>query len=285
MPPSEMLNNVPPEKIDMINGFPAPPALPLRPLHALVSVFRLVRNKEDTRQVFEAVHALSGGAGRKMFRAFGDTPYGRRVLSEPVKLEEILSDRDMLRALPDGSFGRAYLDFMEGENLTAEGLLAAGEEAGADFRGETQFEEYRRLYLHLDVCHDLWHVVTGYGRDSLGELCNLVYTRAMTFNRGFDLIILIGSLAQKMEQPSVPIINSLREANRMAQNAKWLPGFDVEELLPLPLAEARRMLNITEPVIYNSIPDDVKYSLLKPKVQTTQTERENAREAGAAAGL
>ena len=85
--------------------------------------------------------------------------YGRRVVADPVRLEEILSDRERLRAMAEGSVGRAYLDFMEGGNLTADGLIDAAEEAGIDFRGETQFEEFRRLFLHLDVSHDLWHVL------------------------------------------------------------------------------------------------------------------------------
>ena len=42
----------------MIAGYRVPPAPPIRPLHAVRSVMRLVRNKEDTRQVFEAVSAF-----------------------------------------------------------------------------------------------------------------------------------------------------------------------------------------------------------------------------------
>ena len=115
---------------DRIDGIPVPPSLPVRPLHALISVGRLVRNKEDTRQVFEIIKALAGGAGRRLFARFLATPYGRRVVTEPVRIEKFLGDRELLRALPEGSLGRAYLAFMEGENLTPEGLLAAAGEAG-----------------------------------------------------------------------------------------------------------------------------------------------------------
>ncbi|GJL94665.1 MAG: hypothetical protein DHS20C05_10700 [Hyphococcus sp.] len=274
---------VPPEDIEWVDGFATPPSIPIRPLHALLSVIKLVGNKEDTRQVFEIVQSLSGRSGNRMFKRFVASPYGRRVVTEPVRLEDILSDREKLRALPVGSVGRAYLDFMEGENLTPEGLIDAAEEAGIDFRGETQFEEYRRLFLHLDVSHDLWHVFSGYDRDALGELCNLIFTYKQSRNKGFLFIVLIGLIAQKIERPGAPIYKALQEAWRNSKETEWVPAFDVEELLSLPLEEARAKMNIKEPSVYNNIPDEIKRNLLKPKVKQTQTERENSRSPQAAA--
>ncbi len=277
------IEEIPPEKIEWINGFATPPTPPVKPFHALASVYRLVRNKEDTRQVFEIVQALSGGSGKKLFKRFSATPYGQQVLNEPVKLEDILGDREALRAYPEGSVARIYLEFMEGEDLTPDGLIDAAEEAGIDFRNESQFEDFRRMFLHLDVSHDLWHVLTGYGRDALGELCNLVYTRKQTGNPGFKLIVMIGFVALKLERSGVAIQKSLAEAKRNSRNTNWILEYDVEELLALPLSEARRKLNILEPVIYNAIPEDVKKSLLKPKVKHTQTEQERMRSQNAPA--
>lgn len=266
--------DVAPEDIEWINGFATPPDMPVRPVHAMSSVIKLIRNKEDTRQVFEVVSALSGGSGKRMFRRFTATDYGRRVVRGEARIEEILSDREALRALPEGSFGRAYLAFMEGENLTVEGLMGSAEEAGIDFTGETQFPEFRRLFLHLQVSHDLWHVLTGYGRDAIGELCNLCFTRAQTRNRGFRLIIWMGLAAMKRERPDLPLWKAANEARRMGGEAEWVLSHDVEALLPLPLEEARRRLNILTPSCYDAIPADAKAGLLKPKVTETQAERE-----------
>lgn len=257
--------DVAPEEIEWIDGYPTPPSPPIRPFHALMSVIRLIRNKEDTTQVFEAVSALSGNRGKDLFRKFVATPYGKKVVDTPVRLEDMLSDREALRRLPEGSVGRVYLDFMEGENLTAEGLIDAAEEAGIDFRGETDFEEFRRLFLHLDVSHDLWHVLSGYGRDALGELCNLVFTYGQTRNRGFLLIIAIGALAQKLEQPRAKILSSLMEARRNAKVNNWVLQYDVEELLNTPLKDARKMINIGATPVYDSVPEEIKRSLLQPK--------------------
>ncbi len=264
---SARLEDYDPAEIQYIGGHPTPPPPPIRPFYALRAVLRLVRNKEDTSQVFEAVSALSGNAGRNTFRRFVATPYGKRVIETPIKLEEILSDHEALRALPEGSMGRAYLDFMEGENLTAEGLIDAAEEAGIDFRGETDFDAFRRMFLNVDVAHDLWHVATGYGRDALGELCNLVYTYEQSKNRGFLLIVFIGAIAQKLEQPRAKIISALIEAWRNAKKSNWILEFDVEELLKTPLSEARERLGLGPTPVYESVPDEIKRSLLQPKEQ------------------
>jgi ubiquinone biosynthesis protein COQ4 len=280
--PAPAKTDIPPEDYVWINGFPLPPSEKVRTLHAFLSVLRLISNKEDTRQVFEIVQAMSGDSSKRLFRRFTDTPYGRRVVSEPVKLEEILGDRERLRAYPEGSLARAYLAFMEGENLTPEGLRAAAEEADIDYDAYPEFAEMMRLFMHLQVSHDLWHVLSGYGRDALGELCNLVFTRQQTKNPGFRLIVLIGGIAVKLDSPSTPVIKALREAGRNARRTEWILEHDVEALLPLSLAEARARLNIATPAVYNAVPDAVKASLLKPKVKETQAERERmARERAA----
>lgn len=267
-PKATRLEEFEPEEIEYIDGHPTPPPPPIQPWLALSSVFKLVRNKEDTTQVFHAVSALSGKAGKNMFRRFVATPYGKRVVETPIRLEDILSDREALRALPADTLGRAYLDFMEGENLTADGLIDAAEDAGIDFRGETDFEAFRRLFLHIDVSHDLWHVVTGYGRDALGELCNLVYTYEQTRNRGFLLIIFIGAIAQKLEQPRAKILSALKEARKNAKASNWILEFDVEELLATPLDEARVKLGLAATPVYDAVPDEIKRNLLQPKAAT-----------------
>ena len=77
-----------------INGFPLPPSEKVRPLHAFLSVLRLIRNKEDTRQVFEIVQAMSGDSSKRLFKRFTDSDYGRRVVTEPVKLEAAPGSRE-----------------------------------------------------------------------------------------------------------------------------------------------------------------------------------------------
>ena len=75
-----------------IGGYKALPASPLRPLAAIKAVIKLVENKEDTTQVFKISEALSGNSHNKLFARFVASPYGKRVVEEPIEMENILSD-------------------------------------------------------------------------------------------------------------------------------------------------------------------------------------------------
>ncbi|MFZ5618092.1 MAG: Coq4 family protein [Pseudomonadota bacterium] len=266
-----------PEDLVYVQGFATPPNPKFRPLHALVSAIRLILNKDDTRQVFEVVTALSRNSGRRLFERFIATPYGRRVVTEPVKLEGILGDFPRLRAMPEGSFGRAYVDFMNEAGFTPQGLIDAAEEAGVALKEYPELAEFRRAFTHLEVSHDLWHVITGYGRDPLGEICNLVFTRRQTRNPGLRLIIFMGLAAIKLERWSMPALKAARQAAAMGDNVDFLLQHDVEELLKRPLGEVRAELGIFKPSVYDVIPYAEKHSVLRPKVKETQTEREQAK--------
>jgi ubiquinone biosynthesis protein COQ4 len=272
-----------PETIVSINGFQAPPVAPRRPVHAVKAVAKLILNKDDTRQVFEIASALAGDAGHRLFKRFTSTTYGRRVVETPVKLEDVLSRFEDLRRLPAGSLGRAYLDFMEEAGFTPQGLIAASEEAGFEAESDPPLTEYRRMFRHAEMSHDLWHVLTGYGRDPLGEALNLIFSRQQTYNPGLKLIYSVALVAMKAERPALPIFEAARQAHAMGRGVDFLLQHDVEALLPRPLADVRRDLGFIEPTIYASIPLDVRHALLRPKLKSTQTEREQNGAAAAAA--
>lgn len=266
-----------PEDFVVVDGFATPPAAKYRPFHALVSSIRLILNKDDTRQVFEVVTALSRGSAGRLFRRFIATPYGRRVVTEPVELEKILGDFARLRAMAPGTLGRAYVDFMDEAGFTPQGLIDAAEEAGVGLMDYPELKEFSRAFRHLEINHDLWHVLTGYGRDPMGEICNLIFTRAQTRNPGLKLIIRMGLSAIKLERWSFPALKAAAEAQRMGDNVDFLLQHDVEAMLTEPLADLRARLGIFKPEIYDAIPADVKHSVLRPKVKKTQTEREDER--------
>ena len=222
---------------------------PLRPFTALRAVGRLLRDPEDTRQVFVVMTAMRGRSGRRLFERFVKSPVGAQVTAERRRLLDRLQDRGGLAALPDGSLGRAYLAFMDTEQLTAAGLVEASE------AGRTAVADPRALLFRdrMRDMHDLTHVLTGYGRDGLGELCLLAFMYRHTQNLGGALIALMGM----GRFPKGPIGRALRaavfEGFRNGGRAAWLPGLDWEALLARPLTDLRRELNITAPVRYQAV--------------------------------
>jgi len=115
--------------------------------------------------------------------------FGRRVLAERRSLIDVLCDRERLRSLPEGSLGRVYLEFMEREGLSADGLAAAAEQG---YQRRSSDPEVRTYGDWARDSHDLWHVLTGYGRDPLGELCLLGVLYSQIRNPGTAFIALLG---------------------------------------------------------------------------------------------
>ena len=91
--------------------------------------------------------------------------------------------------------------------------------------------------------HDLWHVVTGYGRDELGELCLLGFTYAQTKNRGVGLIVLVG-FYQFLRNVGSFTLRPIRRGYEDGRKASWLPAEHWETLLSHPLEEVRQKLKI-----------------------------------------
>lgn len=213
----------------------------------------LVADPERTDQVFEIVRALSGRADVRNFRDLLRHPDGVALLREQPSLLATLSDRAALARLPEGSLGRAYLAFMVAADLSADGLVDAsmqGEEEARD--GFSQ--EARWFFDRLRDQHDLWHVLTGYGRDEAGEAANLAFTYAQIGNPGIGLIVLVAAiLGPHGEWFSWP--RHLFRAWRRGKRASWLPAARWEDLLALPLAEVRARLGIEAPEVAH--PDGV----------------------------
>ncbi|HEX7034298.1 MAG TPA: Coq4 family protein [Pseudomonadales bacterium] len=216
----------------------------LRPREALGAIRVLLRNPEDTGQVFVIVRALSGKSLLRGFNRFAATATGAAVLAENRSLLDVLSNRDYLASLPAGSLGRAYLEFMSAENLSAEGLVDASMSADRPLEGRLA------LYaMRLRDMHDLWHVVTGYGRDTMGEVCLLGFTFAQTRNPALAFIALVGA-AKIAREVNPRIFRALWAAYRAGRRAEWLPAADWEHLLTEPLDRVRQRLRIEPPTVY-----------------------------------
>ncbi|WP_158916814.1 Coq4 family protein [Caulobacter sp. S45] len=218
----------------------------IRPLMALRAVLRLLRDPEDTSQVFVAVKALRGKSGVRVFKRFAQTPEGAQVLAERRSLLAYLSDDAALATAPAGSLARAYRAFMAEEGLSAAGLADASVVPEiADLSPDALLFRDRMRDMH-----DLMHVLTGYGRDPLGELCVLAVTHAQTRNPGLLLIMLLGGLRIARATRRLDVFASILEAHRHGVRTQWLPAQDWEALLDRPLEALRRELRIAQPRRY-----------------------------------
>lgn len=217
----------------------------LQPLTAIRAVRALMVDPEDTRQIFVIFRALRGRSGVKLFSRFAASDAGRQILAEQRDLLTTLSDSEALAALPAGSVGRSYFDFMERENLSAAGLVEASQ---GDWDNEPLPPDAMLFRRRMRDAHDLTHILTGYGRDGLGELCLLAFMHAHSKNLGQLLIV-------AMSWPRLPKAarKAVFEAWRHGRKAAWFQNLDYEALLARPLEDVRRELNIKAPLAYRGV--------------------------------
>jgi ubiquinone biosynthesis protein COQ4 len=148
--------------------------------------------------------------------------------------------------MPAGSLGRVYLDFMARENISVPSLLDL---ATTDPYPPMSAEEWR-FVERSHVMHDLWHVVTGYGREEAGELCILALRSAQMRHIGVWALCLGGVLKVGRELGSRQVRAAAREAYARGRRAAWLYGVEWEAMLAEPLDTVRARLNLTPAVEY-----------------------------------
>jgi ubiquinone biosynthesis protein COQ4 len=233
------------------NARPAPPSR-IRPWEALRAFAKVVGNPDDTENGARFVLALQGKRNEETFQRFAADPDGARILEERRNLVDRLQDRRWLASLPHDSLGRAYLDFLENEELSAEGLLSVVERADP----ESLRLDPARLLVHdrIGAMHDLWHVVTGYSRDLVGETLLIYFSYQQLRTRAFALLIPLTYLFNEWRTPGFRVLG--RQARRRGREAVWLPVQDWESLLECPLDEVRKTLRVGAPPTYTQVRSD-----------------------------
>jgi ubiquinone biosynthesis protein COQ4 len=219
---------------------------PDRPIQwrlALRALVGLARDTTRTDHVFTIISGLSGNSFERTYQAFKRSENGKRLLRDRPNLMARLADRESLRALPEGSLGRQYLIFMKDGQLTADGLVEA-QEAGIDPNRDLDLDEKRRYVGdRLRDMHDLWHVLTDYGSDDTGEIANLWFSVGQFGNPGMAFIAFFGTLDGglnlRLGWPRYCFRAYLR-----GRRAERLVSSPIEEMLALPIEEARRRLRV-----------------------------------------
>ena len=189
---------------------------------------------------------------RTFWRVLAD-PVGRRLLDEERSLLPVLSDLQSLRALPEGSLGREYARFMDDEELSVTDFA----EASLASMNELDYADRRAWILaeRLRDMHDLIHVVSGYGRDLLGEMAVLSFSSGRARRGENHRLSFILRLARwefnRSGRPDAAGV--LRAAEERGARAAFLPGVEWERLLPLPLPVVRERLGISAPPGYEQL--------------------------------
>lgn len=228
---------------------------------AVEALRRLTANKEDTSQVYAVMHALNGKAYEIGYIRLLDTPGGGRIAYERVELAEKLNDPAFSAKFPDGSVGAAWRKFLDTEHLSVQGLVDESHK-GVPPQELDERHPYMWFFRRYRDIHDILHVLTGYGRDWLGELCLLAFSYQESRDLG-RAVMAWGGILRARGPGAAQARKALFEARRRGNRAVWLPGEDFERLLFEPLDAARKRLRLSPPLAYLAVTADQREHMLK----------------------
>ena len=216
---------------------------------ALKALQRLLADKEDTGQVFEIMAALNGDSTARGYQRLLETPQGGRLAYERLELAPRLMDNAWLDSFAPSTVGAAYRDFIRSENLSAEGLA----EIARQKRGRVEAAHpYAWFGRRTRDTHDIWHILSGYHRDGLGEACLVAFSYAQTGSLGWAVIAIGAALKPGLGQTGAHR-RAIWQGYRRGKAAAWLAGEDYERLMSEPLDAARRRLNISPATLYDAL--------------------------------
>nr|WP_137678528.1 Coq4 family protein [Parerythrobacter lutipelagi] len=222
-----------------------------RPVKALRHFGKLVQDKEDTAQVFHIIEALKGKKSLRQMEAFLGTDEAQHLMQRDEDLVSSLDNHQRWADCAPNSLARKYIEFMEREGLSAAGLV----EESHRFKPKSErFEDLYEWYIErLRDTHDLFHVLTGYGRDPLGEVCLLGFSYEQNHSPGVIFIAYMGARQIKKESGlSGPVAAALAEGRRLGREAKKLAHQDLLSMLPDDIGEVRERLNVGRPDAYRN---------------------------------
>ena len=216
----------------------------LRPLKAWHHFRELLKDKENTEEVFHIFESLPWKGMAPAAEAFLTSERGQAIRASEPYLPAILDDHAALRRLPAGSVAHAYCDFMEREGLSAKGLVDEFERFN---NGRYNFGDQFEWYLNrLRDTHDLLHILTGYGRDALGEQCVLAFTYSQQPSPAHLFIAYAGGINLKSRvKSSAPVLRAVREGQKLGKACPRIVETPIRELLAMQVDEARAKLGIT----------------------------------------
>lgn len=208
-----------------------------RNVRALFSLAMLVRDPNRLNEVFEMADALATPETMtpvidRLIKI--SPPEVARAIEERHRLARI--DLRSLQALPEGTLGREFAEHMLHNNLDPTAL--------PDLPSPDRISFFR---AHLYETHDIWHVVTGYGTDLVGELALQGFYLAQIPGPLPALLIAVGFLRSALVDTDLttPFMDALMSGYRMGKESTPLFGVHWDEWWTTPIDEVRATLGVT----------------------------------------
>lgn len=206
-----------------------------RTLKPLYFFFRLARDPRELDRVFQIRDSANDPKmTRAIYERLGREPAAKLAFEKRDRLGKLTMAE--LMAMPAGTLGREYGEFMTRHGLSPEAIPSV-EDDGAT--------EYMRA--HLYETHDLWHVVTGFEPDPAGEAgLQAVYAAQLPGMLPAALVsaLLLNAAIERSSVKTKERFDAVARGWELGQRAKLIFGYPWRERFATPLADVRRELEI-----------------------------------------
>jgi ubiquinone biosynthesis protein Coq4 len=199
------------------------------------AVWRLVQDPRRLDEVFRIADQMeTSELAARVEAEFRKHPEHLVALEERPRIGKI--DTKVLSAMPDGTLGRGFGDFLVGNGLDPEDIEVIA----------VVKKDFDYVRAHLRETHDVWHVATGFATDVAGELGLQAFYLAQ-FRAPLALMLLtvgqLNTLFYAMDDRDARM-RAIVRGWLLGKRARSLFGYRWAESWHRPLADVRRELGI-----------------------------------------
>lgn len=216
-----------------------------------LALARLVRdNPGDVTIGARVFFSIGGHDEEPTYLRFLHTSAGAHLVQNAIALPPLFTDYERLRELPIGTLGREYVRELDERDIHP---IELAELTHAAYEGKAFSPEHAYVRDRVRDSHDLFHTLTGYETDVIGETAVLAFTFGQTGNKGWAILVLLSHLAAGR----VGRFNGWLVAWKgflRGRRARYLPAVDDwDRLFRLPIDAARAELGISTPESYRTL--------------------------------
>ena len=201
----------------------------------------LLKDHTKTQYIFALSHAVNGPALKRLYGKLLDTTQGGEIACD---LPEFTDLYDKLSTCPENTVGHALLTNQPFPLETLTKLSQRGRNNRAWINSKHPYVWMARRYRDT---HDLFHVLTGYKTDTLGEVAMLAFSYAQQRLPSWGILLLIGMIKVKFHPLKIAAII---EGYYRGKKANWILGEKFDEMIFEDLDQCKKRLNISDAKIY-----------------------------------
>lgn len=201
----------------------------------ILNFLAFAKNPKRTELIFNFIAAVrSNPKKRPIFQEYEKiylaNPGFRKMWEERYEPKLTI---EKLKAMPEGSFGRAFINFLESNNLDLH------------FYPEIEIKEPIDYFiLRQYQTHDMLHAILGMDISHRSELAIQAFSLSQT-KSALPAIIISGGLLHEAQNSPKEILGhfeAMFQLYRLGKETPSLYGIRLEDLLPEPLEKVRMQL-------------------------------------------